>query len=44
MPELQPAFHGHAVRPEQHQDHVAEQGAFGVDLGRHDRSAVARLR
>src|SRR5689334_23136366 len=32
------------MRPEQRQDHVAEQGAFGVDLRRHDHSPVARPR
>ena len=43
-PELQPAFHGHAVRPEQRQDHVAEQGAFGVDFRGHDHRTIAPLR
>ena len=43
-PELQLVFHGNAVRLEQRQDHVPEQGAFGVDLGCHDYSVVARSR
>jgi hypothetical protein len=43
-PELKLVFRGNAMRPEQRKNDIAEQGAFGVDLGRHDHSAVARLR